>query len=149
MTEYKGGLRSMDEKFKRCLREGRLVKAKPEKDILIKEIEAAEADLETAGKSGEEGNYKWATVQSYYSMFHTAKALVLSKGYRESHLCLSVALKTLFTNEMEEKHFNNFRDVMHLREDADYGLIYSESSAKQAIGWARDFLEAAKGKMEY
>jgi len=64
MTEYRKGLSFMDEKFKRCLREGKLVKAKPEKDLISKEIEAAEADLGTAGKSAEEDNHKWATVQS-------------------------------------------------------------------------------------
>jgi uncharacterized protein (UPF0332 family) len=25
-------------------------------------------------------DYKWASVQAYYSMFHAAKALVLKKG---------------------------------------------------------------------
>jgi uncharacterized protein (UPF0332 family) len=80
-------------------------------------------------------------------MFHSAKALVLSKGYREkSHLCLSIALKTLFAGEIENAHFNNYRDAMHLREDADYGLIYSGNSAKMAIDWAKNLLEQAKLK---
>lgn len=141
----------MDERFKRCLREGKLVKAKPEKDLISKELKAAESDLNTAQNSASEGDFKWATVQAYYSMFHTAKALVLSKGYREKgHFCLSIALKALFTDEgiLEEKHYNNYRDAMHLREDADYGLIYSEDSSKGAIGWARDLLGEAKEIIE-
>jgi uncharacterized protein (UPF0332 family) len=137
----------MDERFERCLREKRLVKAKPDVDLIQKEIAAAEADLKSAHDSAIDKDYKWATVQAYYSMFHTAKALVLSKGYREKgHMCLSLALKALFIDEgvMEEKHYTHYRDAMVLREDADYGLIYSENSSKGAIGWAQDFLDEGK-----
>jgi len=80
-------------------------------------------------------------------MFHTAKALVLGKGYRErSHVCLSIALKALFVDvgTLETKHFDRFRDCMNLRKDADYGLIYSEKSAEEVAGWARNFLAEAK-----
>ena len=39
-------------------------------------------------------------MQSYYSMFHAAKALVLKKGYREkSHFCLIIALRELYVNK--------------------------------------------------
>ncbi len=141
----------MDERFERCLREKRLVKAKPEKDLIIKEIAAAESDLKSAYDSADDKDFKWATIQAYYSMFHTAKALVLSKGYREKgHMCLSIALKALLTDEgnLEEKHYSRYRDAMVLREDADYGLIYSEDSSKGAIGWAQDFLNEAKNLLK-
>lgn len=144
-------VRDMDERFERSLREGKLVKEKQQPDLVEKELKAAESDLETAENSISEGNFKWATVQAYYTMFHTAKALVMSKGYREkSHACLSIALKVLFIDSgiLESKHFNRFRDCMGLREDADYGMVYSESSAKAAVGWAREFLEEAKGKIK-
>ncbi len=137
----------MDERFDRCLREGKLIKERIQTDLIKKEMDAAASDLESAEGSVADGNFKWATVQAYYSMFHTSKALVLSRGYREkSHLCLSIALKALFTDQgiMEVKHFNHFRDCMNLREDADYGLIYSDSSSKSAVVWASEFLEDAK-----
>jgi uncharacterized protein (UPF0332 family) len=141
----------MDERFERCIREGKLVKEGVQSDLVKKELEAAEADLKSAGNSASEGNFKWVTVQAYYSMFHTAKALVFSKGYREkSHLCLSIALKALFmdTGILEGKHLTRFRDCMSLREDADYGLAYSESSSKAALGWAREFLKDAKSAIK-
>jgi len=140
----------MDERFERCLKEGKLVKEKHQPDLVEKELKAAESDLETAEKSVSEANFKWATVQAYYTMFHTAKALVMSKGYREkSHACLSIALKALFVDSgvIEAKHHNRFRDCMNLREDADYGMVYSESSAKAAVEWAKEFLEDAKEKI--
>lgn len=140
----------MDEQFERCVKEGKLAKERVQPDLVEKEVGAAEEDLGRAENSASQDDFKWATVQAYYSMFHTAKALVLSKGYREkSHQCLSIALKALFIDSgaLERKHYERFRDSMNLRHDADYGLIYSESSAKAVIGWAREFLEDAQAVM--
>jgi uncharacterized protein (UPF0332 family) len=136
----------MDERFDNCIKDGKLKKVKPDIDMMFKEMEAAESDLMTANRSLKDGNPKWAIIQCYYSMFHTSKALALSKGYREkSHACLSIALKALFidSSALEKRHFDRFRDCMALREDADYGLVYSENSAKSALEWAKDFLTAA------
>ncbi|MEW5997127.1 MAG: HEPN domain-containing protein [Candidatus Micrarchaeota archaeon] len=137
----------MDSKLKRCIDERKIVQIPLQPDLVQKEIDAAIFDLKTAEESFSEGNHKWATVQAYYSMFHSAKALVLSKGYREkSHVCLSIALKSLLVdkNLLEQSHYEHFRDCMELREDADYGLIYSRHSAETVIGWAKEFLEAAR-----
>ena len=126
------------------------MKEKPDKGLVDKELDAAESDLDTAERSLSEGNPKWATVQAYYCMFHTAKALVLSKGYREkSHACLSVAIKALFIDSgtLEKRHLDRFMDCMGLREDADYGLVYSESSAKSAVEWSKEFLTVTKSTL--
>ncbi|PIO06645.1 hypothetical protein COT29_00065 [Candidatus Micrarchaeota archaeon CG08_land_8_20_14_0_20_59_11] len=141
----------MDSRFKRCLDERKIVNIGLQPDLIRKEIEGAEFDLKSAEASISENNHKWAIVQAYYAMFHTAKALVLSKGYMEkSHACLSIALKTLFVDEgvLEAKHFNRFRDCMGLREDADYGMVYSDASAGDAVRWAREFFEEARGMVE-
>jgi uncharacterized protein (UPF0332 family) len=136
----------MDESFERCVKDGKLAMIKSDIGLVFKEMEAAESDLETAERSLSDGNPKWAIIQCYYSMFHTSKALVLSKGYREkSHACLSIALKALFIDAgtLEKRHFDRFRDCMGLREDADYGLVYSEASARSALEWSKEFLAAA------
>ena len=78
-------------------------------------------------------------------MFHTAKALVYRKGYREkSHVCLSIALRALYEDVVDAKHFERFRDCMNLRQDADYGMIYSDRSAREVTDWAEEFLKAAR-----
>jgi len=83
--------------FERCIKERRLIKIKPSEEMIQKELDSAEYDLERARNSLNEEDFKWAAVQSYYSMFHATKALVLKKGYREkSHFCLIIALKELF-----------------------------------------------------
>ena|SRR5271157_1425076 len=141
----------MDDSFKRCIEEGRLVKIPVQPDLIKKEMGAARTDLETAEESASAGRFKWTTVQAYYSMFHSAKALVLSKGYREkSHACLIIALRALFIDSglLEEKHYNQFRDCMNLRKDADYGMIYSEASAKETVEWAKEFLKTATEQLK-
>jgi uncharacterized protein (UPF0332 family) len=137
----------LDSRFALCLEEGKLVKIGVQPDLVQKELDAAEFDLKSSEKSLGEGNPKWATVQAYYSMFHTAKALCLSKGYREkSHACLSIAIRALFvdSSELEARQLEHFRDCMALRKDADYGLVYSDKSAEEVVGWAREFLSAAR-----
>jgi len=135
----------MDSRFRNCIEEGKLVKIEIQMDLVGKEVQTAEFDLRSAEKSMGEGNPKWATVQAYYSMFHTAKALVYRKGYREkSHACLSIALRALYENVMDARHFEHFRDCMNLRQDADYGMIYSDKSARTVVDWATEFLKAAR-----
>ena len=135
----------MDSRFRQCLEEKKLVKIEIQMDLVGKEIQASQFDLASAEKSLKEGNPKWATVQAYYSMFHTAKALVYRKGYREkSHVCLSIALRALYEDVVDAKHFERFRDCMNLRQDADYGMIYSDRSAREVTDWAEEFLKAAR-----
>ena len=91
--------------------------------------------------------FKWCAIQSYYSMFHAAKALVLSKGYREkTHYCLEIALEELFikTGLIDEKFLEMFDETLGARKDADYGLIYSPDSADEALDNAGEFLGMAK-----
>jgi len=73
----------MSFKFKRLLRERKLTKIKTDRKLVLKEMKGAESDLETARKSLQDGNFKWATIQGYYSIFHSARALLYSKGFRE------------------------------------------------------------------
>jgi len=132
--------------FERCIKERRLIKIRPSKEIIQKEVESSEYDLERARNSLDEGDFKWAAVQSYYSMFHAAKALVFKKGYREkSHFCLIIALRTLYVKEdkLESEMVENLELCMNLRHEADYGLTYHQESAETAIKYAEGFLEKA------
>jgi uncharacterized protein (UPF0332 family) len=132
--------------FERCIKERRLIKIKLSNEMIQKEVESAEYDLERARNSLDEGDFKWAAVQSYYSMFHAAKALVLKRGYREkSHFCLIIALKELYVkeNNLDAEMVENLELCMNLRHEADYGLTYHQESAEIAIKYAEDFLNNA------
>jgi len=132
-------------KFKQLLEERRLTRIKPDRKLVLKEIEGAKSDLETARKSLQDGNLKWAIIQGYYSIFHAARALVYSKGFREkSHYALLVAIQELFRDELESFLIQGFGDAMNLRQTADYGLTFSKEGAINVIETAEKFLLKTK-----
>jgi len=128
-------------KFRQLLEERRLVRIKPDRKLVLKEIEGAKSDLETARKSLYDGNFKWTTIQGYYSIFHAARALLYSKGFREkSHYALLIAVQELFSDDLECSLIQGFEDAMNLRQTADYGLTFSEEGAIDVIETAENFL---------
>lgn len=135
----------MSFKFKRLLEERRLIKIETDRKLVLKEMEGAESDLETARKSLQDENLKWATIQGYYSIFHAARGLLYSKGFREkSHYALLVAIQELFHNELDPSLIQGFEDAMNLRQTADYGLTFSEEGALDVIKTGEKFLLNAK-----
>ena len=130
--------------FERCLKERRILKFDASHEMIKKELEGAKYDLSSAEESLHDKDFKWASVQAYYSIFHAAKALVLKKGFREkSHYCLLIAIRELYvkTKELDPEFTDNFEMIMDIRHAADYALTYEEESARIAINNARKFLD--------
>ncbi len=110
------------------------------------ELAVAESDLAAATGSLKRADHKWATVQGYYSIFHAARALLFARGYREkSHRGLQAMLRDLYSNEIPQRMFDDFRDAMIMRESADYGLVSSVEGAEDVLWRAKEFLRKAKG----
>jgi uncharacterized protein (UPF0332 family) len=137
----------VNNEFKQCIKDRHLLSINASKEMIQKELDSAEFDVERSKDSTADEDYKWATIQAYYSMFHAAKALVLQKGFREkSHYCLIVALKELYVKKglLSSETVENIELCLRLRHDADYGLIYEKDSAEIAIHYAESFLLKAK-----
>ena len=137
----------MRDRLKRLLRDRKIQKIKADRNLVLKEIKGAEQDLASARHSIGAKNFKWATVQAYYSMFHAARALLYSKGYREkSHRGLFVALRELTDDvgEMTSDLLRTFGEAMDLREEADYGLEFSEENAHGLIDDADTFIKTIR-----
>ncbi|MCK4718105.1 MAG: HEPN domain-containing protein [Thermoplasmata archaeon] len=133
--------------FERCLKDRRILKFFASPEMVQKEMDSAEYDLMHAEDSLLREDSKWSSVQSYYSMFHSAKALVLQKGYREkNHYCLIIALRELYvkTGEIEEEAAENLEMCMDIRHEADYGLTYSPEAAKLALDAAKKMFQNAR-----
>ena len=131
--------------FRRFVEEGRLTRIGVDRELILKEVEGAASDLEEARDSLKRKKFKWATVQGYYSMFHSARALLYCKGFREkSHYALLVALRELFKNELTSEILQDFDEAMNLREEADYGLVFSEEASTRIVTNATKFLERTK-----
>jgi len=137
----------MGTKFEECLKKKGLRVSADAKRLVKKEMEASENDLQEAESGLKRKAFKWSTVQSYYSMFHTARALIYAKGYREkSHYCLRVALEELYvaTGDLPVHMVDSFQVGKEMRENADYESHFSEMGARKLVKATQEFLEHAK-----
>ena len=133
--------------FQKCL-ENKKIKAFPKgKTLVSKELEIAGDDWKIAKESLNKKNYKWSIIQSYYSMFHAARALLYNQGYREkSHYCLVVGIRKLYVNKNLLGHtlIEALQLGKTLRENADYYADFSQTGAKNMLDKAKEFLEKTK-----
>jgi uncharacterized protein (UPF0332 family) len=136
----------VNQEFKQCLDNKKIVPFAGGKSLVKKKLSIASSDLSDARAGYENERYKWSTIQAYYAMFHAARALIYSRGYREkSHYCLAIALRALFVDEgaMDTKLARDLLNAMNLREAADYEAKFSQSGAKAIIASAEKFIEKA------
>ena len=132
--------------FQKSLEKKKILHFSKSKALIEKELEAAKDDLNEAKDRLKNKKYKYATITAYYSMFHAARALIYSKGYREkSHYYLLVALQALFVDKglIEEELAKDFHTAMVLRESADYHGEFSKEGAESSIESATKFLRKA------
>lgn len=137
----------MNRDFKKCLEKKSLYLSVGATGLFRKELESAEDDLGDAKRSLLDGRFKWATIQAYYAIFHAARALLYSKGYRErSHYCVVVGIERLFADEglLDMKWARALRNAMSMREDADYSSEFSMDGAETTVRNAEGFLKEAK-----
>jgi len=137
----------MSQEFKKCLERGKIKDFSPGKKLAGKELWLAREDLKISLKSMAEENFRWSIIQSYYSMFHSARSLLYSKKYREkSHFCLIEAIRTLFceTGKIDISLVESLLEAKNLREAADYYGDFSEINCKKLLEKAQEFLKIAK-----
>jgi len=137
----------MSLRYDDCLKQGKIKAFSRGKAIAEKELETGAADLESSKKSFESENYKWATVQVYYSMFHIARSLLYAKNLKEhSHSCLILAIKKLYVDEgkIPANIVDALQEAKGLREDADYYSRWSKESSGSLIKSAEEFMKIAK-----
>ncbi len=135
-----------DAEFKDCLKRRKITEFDRAPELAPKELMEAASDLRSSELSFKKKDYKWAIIQSYYSMFHAARALIYVRGYRErSHHCLIIALRSLFVSEgvLGVTLLESFQLAKKLRENADYYGEFSKEAAGQLIEDARGFVEVA------
>ncbi len=141
------GEERMTREYDDCLKKGKIKPFSRGITLSPKELEAAESDLKRAKKTFEDGDYKWTTIQVYYSMFHSARALLYAKNLREhSHYCLIAAIKSLYvkTKKIPAKFLEGLQEAKNLREDADYYNRWSQAGCEKLLKLSEEFLTIAK-----
>src|SRR3989338_7322013 len=137
----------MKKEFEECLKRKKILPFTRGQILVSKEITSAEHDVERAKKSLSDKDFKWATIQAYYSMFHASRALLYQKNYREkSHYCLAIALRALYieTGQLPVMYVEALVKGKRLREDADYYDEWNNESASKLIGAATEYLKKTK-----
>jgi uncharacterized protein (UPF0332 family) len=137
----------MSKHFDECLKKRKIKEFSQGKVLAPKEIKLAEEDLKIAQRSFEEENYRWCIIQTYYSMFHSARALLYRKNYRErSHFCLREAIKILYVEKGKLSVFliEALEEAKNLREAADYYGDYSEVNSEKLLARAEQFVEESR-----
>jgi len=143
---------SLSPELKKLLEERKLTRIRKDRKLVLKEIAAARSDMKDAKESLERKKFKWATIQGYYSMFHSARALLFERSYREKgHYALMVAIRELYPDDIEHSLIREFEHGMYQREEADYGLKFSEGGALDVIETAEKLFKRAKAilKIKY
>ncbi|MFH0737284.1 MAG: HEPN domain-containing protein [Candidatus Micrarchaeota archaeon] len=131
---------------KGCIDKGLLRKA----DITGAEIEnqlrISEDYIRKAGLVLGKDTFDISFLTAYISIFHSARGLLYSKGYRErSHFCLFEFIRTEYKDPEVirlAEVAQNYRESRHLIQYE--GSACSENMAKEAIIDAKRFLAAAK-----
>lgn len=133
--------------YKQCFERGLLRKATIENEEILHQLEIAENYIKKAESICRNETFDMSFLASYISIFHSARALLYTKGYKErSHFCLFEFIRNEFKNNKEIARFaeigQNYRETRHkIQYD---GSLCSEDSAKEAIDDAKEFLKKAK-----
>lgn len=132
--------------FEDCLKRRGLIRftaAGP--DVVANELRAATEDMADSIAMLEQARWKRATITAYYVMFHSARALMLSRGYAEkSHYCLLVGFRELYGQTPEGARLAlAIERARILREKADYESDFTEDSARSSSALADEFVDFA------
>jgi uncharacterized protein (UPF0332 family) len=134
----------MNPEFEDCLKKGKIKRFSRGRSLVEKELKVAATDLDRARASLERKDSKWATIQSYYYMFHAARALLCRKNYRErSHYCLIIAIQALYVEKrlLPLRVVEGLKKAKTLRENADYYDEWSELGATTILKLAEELLD--------
>ena len=110
-------------------------------------LEMSEEKLSTAKLLLREEKYSDSVSRAYYSMFHAAKALLLTKeSSPRTHAGVASELGELFRDEIGAEMTSKFATVQELREDADYGseTDIDEKRTEEVIEIAEKFYSKAE-----
>ncbi len=130
--------------LKEALEKKKIISFPAGPSLISKELEAAKEDLFDAKDLFSRERFKSATTLAYYTIFHTARALLFKKGYREkSHIQLGFAIKAFYVDKelLPQEYYDNFIQALDFRELADYKIKFSKEGAQRNIQAAEEAIK--------
>jgi len=133
-----------------CIKENLLRKIPPSTDKAKQSIKKSKEWLSESKKSLNGGASGSSILASYMSMFHAARSILFSDGYREkSHACIARYLEEKYvkTKKLDMKWVELLDHNREVRHDDQYNLSFfsTEEEAENALKSAEDFLNAMEG----
>ncbi len=126
-----------------CLAQGLLKKIKPDREKALRSLEVAESKAKKAYTLLRLDIFDMSLVNSYSSMFHSARALLFNDGFKErSHFALYVYIKEKYKTKIEPRFLNELNVLRLERHGIFYELETEEKSkpeAENALRVAQEF----------
>lgn len=123
-----------------------LRKIPPSKEKARNSMETALKWLEEAKKNLDSEAFNSSVLSSYLAMFHSARALLFSDGFREkSHYCIARYLEEKYVKKklLESKWINLLDHYRELRHNDQYSITFftTKDEAENALNTAKEFIE--------
>jgi uncharacterized protein (UPF0332 family) len=132
-----------------CFRKNQIVKSAAGKSEIDNSLLLAEQLIVKAKKILKAGVPDIAFTTAYTAMFHTARALLFSKGLKErSHYCLIAFLQKEYIGTELHNFLNILDNYRQIRNNTQYdGSLVPSADAKNAIIDAEDFLKTTEKEL--
>ena len=127
------------------MKTGRLSRQEYPLDKILSELDAARYDLQDAQDSFGQMKTKWALIQGYSSIRHSARVLLHVRGYKEQDDdALRTALEQLYPDELARGLITAFARTIQSKLDAEENLTVTEDGAVESIETAKAYLSVAR-----
>lgn len=154
--------KALENSFRNCEKRDKFVKDTP--NHYKKRLEKSKHDLSRAVAEFSDECWDWTIVKAYYSIFHSANALLSKKMdvFSKDHTCLMIALK--YWNLVDKRLFSRlvgiyerFSDIMSMdltfqlrklsQYDVDYWHEITKSDAFKVLELAKEFVKYVEGEI--
>ena len=101
--------------FEDCVKKGLIKRDPTVVERIGNSLEIAERFLKSAKRNFELEDYEMVEIAAYNSAFHSMRALLFAKGYKErSHYCLAIAVREMYRNEQKILELINTFDRLRI-----------------------------------
>jgi len=119
------------------------------KDNIEQLFKKAERELRSAELLLKDGDYDGSVSRSYYAMFHSVQAVLLTKNLSSKTHSTTMGwfnLHFVKTGVFSKELGKNFNDAERLRKSGDYGhpFLVKKEEAKETVVKATEFLKQTK-----
>jgi uncharacterized protein (UPF0332 family) len=132
--------------FEACIRNGRLKPFEATSEGLAKEMTTALDELKKAHVLYRDGRYEDTVVQAYFSMYRSAKSLLLAGGYRDTNLYSLVAgVRRLYAQPgaLDERLLELLKEAKDLKDLVHEGARAGKKEARRLLEGASRLMARA------